>query len=100
MIRTDVDEILIADPVIYGGLGDFVAAERRPYATAVGLDVVQMTDEPPLDFGVAPLLGQRKFARPPPPTAKPAIVRRPVLTGWGSTLARRRRCLATSTSST
>ncbi len=83
VIRTDVDEFLVPDPALHDGLGDFVAAARGAYVTAVGLDVVQMPDEPALDFHAAPRLAQRKFAVKVSAYSKTCMVRRPVQWGLG-----------------
>jgi hypothetical protein len=82
VIRADVDEFLVPDPRLYDGLKAFVMEARGPYATALGLDVVEMADEPPLNFK-APLLSQRKFAVKASAYSKTCVVRQPVSWGLG-----------------
>jgi len=57
----DCDELLVADPAKYADLNDYIARGLSDYATAVGVNVVQMIDrELPLDLG-RPILAQRRY---------------------------------------
>ncbi len=78
VIYTDVDELLVADPLYHGGLREFAAAMAEPVITAIGLDLQHiMHREPPLDFS-RPVGMQREWVRFSSALCKPVLVRRPV----------------------
>ena len=78
VIHTDVDELLVADPVHYAGLLDFADAVEEPVVTAVGLDLHHLPDaEPALDMA-RPLGMQREWVRFSAAMCKPVLVRRAV----------------------
>ncbi len=60
VIGTDVDEFIIPDPVYGKGLSAFLETlNPRTSVSALGIDVIRMPDEPPLDRQAA-FLGQRR----------------------------------------
>ena len=78
VIHTDVDELLVADPVHYTGLLDFADAVREPVVTAVGLDLHHLPGvEPALD-PLRPVGAQREWVRFSAAMCKPVLVRRAV----------------------
>ena len=80
VVRVDVDEFLAPDPRVHVDLAAFVAASRAPYVTALGLDVVELEDETPLDLG-QPLLAQRRYAVKAAAYSKTALTRTRL--AWG-----------------
>ncbi len=60
VLFSDVDEIVLADPRRYAGLGAYIAALSRPAARCSGFNVAHQPGEPPLRFD-APLLAQRRY---------------------------------------
>jgi len=77
VIHTDVDEIVLADPAEHADLPSFFAATEGPVSSAVGLNVIQMTDEPALD-ATQNVLGQRRYVAFSSALCKPVLIRRPV----------------------
>lgn len=78
VIHTDVDELLVADPLYYSGLRGFVAARAEPVITAIGLDLQHIPDrEATLDLA-RPIGAQRRWVRFSAALCKPVLVRRAV----------------------
>lgn len=78
VIYTDVDELLVADPLYHSGLRELAAAAVEPVLTAIGLDVQHIPDhEPALDFTQA-IGAQREWVRFSAALCKPVLVRRMV----------------------
>lgn len=59
VLFAEVDEFVIADPLRYTGLDDYIERLDAPAARCTGFNVVHQADEPPLDFD-RPLLAQRR----------------------------------------
>ncbi len=79
VIYTDVDELLVADPVVHRSLVG-LASGLGPDAvvTAVGFDVIHVPDEEPaLDWG-RPVTLQRDWLRTSSAMCKPVLIRRRV----------------------
>lgn len=83
VIFTDADEFLVADPDRFASLRHFAARRRKDVVGAVGLNVVQLGDEGPLDPG-RPVLDQRAAAKFLPLMCKPALKRVPARWRWAS----------------
>jgi hypothetical protein len=63
VIFSDPDEILIADPDKFSGLGDFVKQRCDQFVTAIGVEVQHLPDiEGDIDFS-RPILSQRRHVR-------------------------------------
>ena len=60
VLFAEVDELVIADPRQYAGLGAYIDALERPAARCSGFNIVQQPDEPALRFD-QPLLAQRRY---------------------------------------
>jgi len=61
VLFAEADEIVVADPARYGGLGDYVGRCRARAARCTGFEVVHYPDEePPLHFDQA-ILAQRRY---------------------------------------
>ena len=78
VLHVDVDEIVLPAPGVQGGLGDAVAAERRPVATAIGLDLVHLPAHEPAFAPDRPVSLQRRWLRFASSMCKPALIRQPV----------------------
>lgn len=76
---TDVDEILVVDPLVAPSLPEFCAsADRLPVTTAIGMNLFhRMGHELPLDYE-RPILQQRSVAYPMGNMCKPSLIRQPV----------------------
>ena len=76
VVFTDVDEFLVPDPAVYGGLVDFVERNaRRDVLAGVGVNLLHVPAvEPALDHE-APVLGQRRFVKFVPGMCKPLVKR-------------------------
>ncbi len=61
VLRTDVDEFLVPDPLKYSDLADFVEKNTLPYVTAEGIDVLELHDDPVLDSEKPILIHQRRY---------------------------------------
>ena len=61
VVRCDVDEFLIPDPDKHLSLAAYLDGLTKPYVTAVGLDLVEVEDDPPLVLDGRPLLAQREW---------------------------------------
>ena len=77
VIYTDVDELVLADPARHADLRAFAATNDAAAVTAIGLNVMQMPTEPPLDPQRA-VLAQRAYAAFSSALCKPVLIRRPV----------------------
>lgn len=79
VIYTDVDELLVADPLVHGSLASLAATlDEDAVLTAVGFDVVHVPDqEPPLDWD-RPITEQRDWLRFSSAMCKPVLIRRRV----------------------
>jgi hypothetical protein len=63
VIFSDPDEILIADPEKFSGLGDFINQRCEQFVTAIGVDVQHLPDsEGEIDLNL-PILSQRRYVR-------------------------------------
>ena len=83
VIYSDVDEIIVPNPSVFGGIADFCASMSDPVITAVGLNVHHLVDvEPELDLS-KPILLQRHWVRFVSPMCKPIITRVPIRWGRG-----------------
>lgn len=58
VLFAEADELVVADPVHYSGLDDYIDRMERAAARCSGFNVVHQPGEPALDFD-APLLAQR-----------------------------------------
>jgi len=75
VIRCDVDEFIVPDPMTAPSLKDYCQMERKPVTTAIGLNVVHSVgSELPLDPRSSLLL-QRPTAFPVASMYKPAVIR-------------------------
>ncbi len=84
VLFADVDEFVVADPDKYDGLLDLVADRKGKQALGVmGLNVVQLADEAPLD-PAQPILGQRRAAKFMPLMCKPSLKWVPADWRWAS----------------
>lgn len=61
VIRTDADELICLDPALYPSFSDLLGTQERDVVFALGLNVVERPDDPPLDKG-APALSTRTGA--------------------------------------
>jgi hypothetical protein len=78
VIYTDGDEILVADPVRYRNLNDYVSRMGSDYVTCIGLNVLHvLNQEPPLDLA-RPILAQRRYARFNSATCKTLLSKVPI----------------------
>ena len=77
VIHTDVDEFVLADPAAWPDLRAFAAASDADAVTAIGLNVIQVAEEAPLD-PARPVLAQRAYAAFSSALCKPVLIRRPV----------------------
>jgi hypothetical protein len=78
VIRADPDEILVADPTRHRDLASYVRNVDWPVITARGFNVMQATEDPPLDKTRRILYDQRRWLHPVGPMNKPAITRIPL----------------------
>lgn len=87
VIVTDVDEFIVADPMLNLSLAEYLSqVKSRASLSALGLDVGQhLRLESPLD-PAAPFLDQRSFAHLSSRYTKPSIAFQPVK--WGSGMHR------------
>ena len=79
VLFAEVDELVIADPSRYSGLGAYVGALDGPAACCTGYSVVHYPDEGerPLDFE-RPVLAQRRYWHRSPPYSKRLLGRIPL----------------------
>ena len=78
VVRCDVDEFLIANPLLFDCLSAYVDALDVPHVTAFGMDIFQDIDEPALQMDGRPLLAQRRYCVATTSLCKTAIVTKPV----------------------
>ena len=84
VLFADADEFVVPDPDKYAGLRDYVSRQGDVGAVGVvGLNVVHLAGEPPLDLG-RPLLEQRAYAKFLPLMCKPSLVYTPADWKWAS----------------
>lgn len=78
VLYTDVDELVLADPLLFANLPAFCAAASAATISAIGLDVQHVPSlEPPLD--PARSIGdQRGWARFTSAMCKPVLTRKPI----------------------
>lgn len=81
-IYTDTDEFLCSDPRSHANLRSYIEDREPEYVTAVGLNLFQCAEEPPIDFS-RPILGQRQYAYFLPAMCKTLITRTPIQWGGG-----------------
>lgn len=76
IIYTDVDEFLVADPLAFSGLGDFLQSRSETDVIApLAVELVHHTGiEPALDLS-QPILEQRRFVKYSPALCKPLVKR-------------------------
>lgn len=73
VLFADADEFVVPDPDKYDGLRDYVSRQGGVDAIGiVGMNVVQLGDEPPLDL-TRGLLEQRRYAKFLPLMCKPSL---------------------------
>lgn len=77
VIHTDVDELVVPDPGLFEGLPAWCGACRHDVATAVGLNVIEVAEDGPLD-STRPISAQRRFVAFSSALCKPVLIRRPV----------------------
>lgn len=78
VLYTDCDEIIVADPQKYQGLGDFCNKENMEYVYSIGVDIMHnLNEEAPLR-GSEPVLSQRAYGHFSAAMCKPNITRIPV----------------------
>jgi len=77
VIHTDVDELVVPDPRFHAALPDWCGACRHEVVTAVGLNVMQVAEEPAID-PARPVSTQRRFVAFSSALCKPVLIRRPV----------------------
>jgi hypothetical protein len=79
VIHTDVDELVLADPLQYDNLPAFCAATRQSTVCAIGLDIQQVPAlEPTLD-PTRPIGAQRGWVRFTSAMCKPVLTRVPLV---------------------
>jgi hypothetical protein len=61
VIYTDCDEIIVADPATYEGIGDFCNKERPDYIYSIGVDILHKLDIEPALRSDAKVSLQRSF---------------------------------------
>jgi hypothetical protein len=77
VLHTDVDELVVADPIRHASL-QTAAAAAPEIATAIGFNLLHLpAEEPPLDFA-QPIAPQRRWAWFTSAMCKPVLIRRPV----------------------
>jgi hypothetical protein len=65
VVRADVDELVVPDPRTAPDLRTYIEAldrNKRPYVTARGFEVVEVTEDPPLEISRPLLVRQRRFS--------------------------------------
>ncbi len=78
VVHSDVDELVLADPMQHRDLRTFAARETEAVVTTVGLDLQHLPgSEPPLDPR-RPIGEQRRWVRFSAAMCKPAFIRRTV----------------------
>ncbi|GBQ10623.1 glycosyltransferase family 2 protein [Swaminathania salitolerans] len=78
VLYCDVDEIVVADPVVFPSVTSLARARRARAVTATGFDIIHRPDcEPPLDF-TAPIARQRVALRFSAAMCKPCLIGAPV----------------------
>lgn len=78
VLYTDTDEMLVADPVRWRNLCDYVDGPRAGVTTAFGLNLVhRLHHEGPLDL-TRQILAQRRWAFPAAAMCKPVLIREPI----------------------
>ena len=77
VIRVDVDEFLVPDPLRSGSLAELLANWSGTHITACGFDIFQTPADAPLDFK-QPLLAQRRTAYALTALNKTCVTRVPV----------------------
>jgi hypothetical protein len=60
VLRCDVDEFLVPDPILFRDLGEYVEKNKLPYVTAEGIDVIELEGDAGLDPDLA-VLGARRY---------------------------------------
>ncbi len=78
VIYCDVDEILVADPALWGGLVDLAVSTRHHVVTAFGMNVLHWLHREVELVPAAPILPQRRRAFVASSMSKPLMIRRPV----------------------
>ncbi len=79
VIYTDVDELLVADPVAHGSLVELASSlDRDAVVTATGFDVIHLPDEEPALDWDRPVTLQRHWLRTSSAMCKPVMIRRRV----------------------
>ncbi len=82
VIRCDVDEFIIANPLLYRDLNHYIEELSVPNVTTFGYNVIQAENEPNLDLDVGILATQRHYAFAADALCKTAIVSS--ATQWGA----------------
>lgn len=84
VIYSDVDELLMADPMVAPSLSEYIRRPLPEVVTAIGLNVVHRVDvEPALDFGKA-ITSQRSHVFSSSSMCKPNLISRPITWSPGS----------------
>ncbi len=79
VVHSDVDELVLADPLRHADLRVFAAQGAEPVVTTAGLDLQHLPEtEPGLDLA-RPIGEQRQWVRFSAAMCKPAFIRRPVM---------------------
>ena len=63
VIFSDADEFLVPDPLKYSGLADFAQRRCEQFVTAVGVEVLHLTDDEPDLNANLPILQQRQYVQ-------------------------------------
>lgn len=84
VIYSDVDEILVVDPIIAKNIPEYCRLPIPPVVTAIGLNVVHRVDhEPPLDL-TRPIAAQRPYVFSGASMCKPLLTSRQISWSPGS----------------
>jgi hypothetical protein len=77
LIRSDADEIVVADPAHFSSLTDYCTKSQEEVVTAIGFNILHTDNEAPLNFKKK-LLNQRKWMYFLSSMCKPVLTRRPL----------------------
>ncbi|MBV9784427.1 MAG: glycosyltransferase family 2 protein [Acidisphaera sp.] len=77
VLHTDVDELLVPDPGLFADLPAWAAATPHDVVTAVGLNVIAVAEEAPID-PLRPISRQRRYVAFSSALCKPVYARRAV----------------------
>ena len=78
VVRVDTDEFLVADPVRYPALREYVTSMTQSHITAYGFNVIPDRNQPPLDLNRPILFYQRNVAYPYDALCKTCVTAQPM----------------------